>query len=131
MSGIGRRLVLTGLGAVGLGALGYGGSLAACRMGDSREAMLRPLFIALDRVPEPERLGRAWLETEGWEQAANGLLARRDLIGAALLPDAGARRDAIGTAIRADFARSETVLVDGWVVALSEARLAAAWRAIG
>ncbi len=53
------------------------------------------------------------------------LVRHSDLMQAALLPD---RDEFLASAIQAEFRNGDTVLLDRWVVALSEARIAAAWQ---
>lgn len=132
MSILGRRPFLTGgLGLFGLGAVGWGGSLAACSVAnDSAMAMIRPLFVALADIRAADQIGRAWLAETGRAPLVADILARSDFAGAALVADDTARRLKLAETIRADFAAGDTVLTDRWVVARAEAQIAAAWTAV-
>jgi hypothetical protein len=73
-------------------------------------------------------LGRAYLAEAG-EEASPALLACRigaacglDASALAALPEPALRR-ALADAVRRDFAQGDTVMVRGWVLARSEARL--------
>lgn len=126
---IGRRFLVGGLGLLGLGAVGYGGSLAICRLGGTDMAMLRPLFAGLGGMRTPERVGKAWLDHEQTEEIARALLAHPDLMRAVLIPQEAARQRELAWIIRAEFARGDIVVADRWVVSRTEARLAALWLA--
>ncbi|MBT8408211.1 MAG: hypothetical protein KJN93_01135 [Alphaproteobacteria bacterium] len=132
MSILGRRPILTGgLGLVGLGALGWGGSVAVCSAGGGDlAALIRPLFVALADIRDADRVGQAWLAETGPDRLLRDILARPDFAGAALVPDDALRRQRLAAAIRAEFAAGDTVLADRWVVARAEAQIAAA-RAAG
>ena len=123
-----RRTILGGLlGAVGIGAAGYGGSLGACALARRDVAMLKPLLIALDGLQTPERIGQAWLAEEDPATTAAALLADRTLVQATLIPDPEARRAQVMALIQDQFARGDIVVADRWVVSRIEARLAALW----
>ncbi|MEO1606425.1 MAG: hypothetical protein AAFU34_13990 [Pseudomonadota bacterium] len=124
---IGRRLFLGSLGLMGLGAVGYGGSLAACTARGTDTAMLRPLLVALGSMQAPERIGDAWLRQEKLPEIAKALTAEPDLMRAVLIPDDAKRQVALADVIRAEFARGDIVVADRWVVSRTEARLAAVW----
>jgi len=134
-----RRRLLVALGATGaVVALGYGGSLAACARRDARAADLlgdpARLFAALPGPADPERVGAAVLEGRTALSVARLL---PDLAGEAPLREAcrlacpATRAAALAAAFRAEFAAGRFVVADGWVVAPSEARIAALWRAAG
>jgi hypothetical protein len=127
MSLIGRRpFLVLGLGAAGGAAIAYGGSLAACSGGLTRQAMLRPLFVALAGLVEPEKVGRAVLRAEGEETILTTLLARDDLFAAALLPGDDERRRTVARIVRDDFRSGDTLTVERWVLSRTEAYLAGA-----
>ena len=123
-----RRALLGGmLGVVGAGAVGYGGSLAACSVMQRDIAMLKPLLIALDGLLAPERIGQAWLKEEPHAITVSALLADSAVIHATLIPDPEARRVQVAGLIQEEFARGDIVVADRWVVSRMEARLAAIW----
>lgn len=131
MTKFGRRTLLAGLGVLGLGAVGYGGSLGGCAIRSSRQALLESLFVARHDILAPRELGRAWLEREAAPDAASALLGQPGLTGALLAPDPGTRRGRIRTVVAEEFAAGDVVIAGGWVVARTEARLAGVWVAYG
>lgn len=129
MSILGRRPFLTGgLGLAGLGAAGWGGSVALCSVkGGDLTAFVRPLFVALADIREVGLVGQAFLTETGAERLMIEILSRSDFFSAVLLLDDSQRRRMLGEAVRADFAAENTVLANRWVVARAEAQIAAAW----
>ncbi|TCP39583.1 hypothetical protein [Rhodovulum marinum] len=123
-----RTVLIGGLSVLGGGALAYGGSLAVCTGGFRLAGIVAPLRWALPDIADPERVGRAYLAAEGPERIARAVLDRPDLTEMALLLDADARRIRLEARIRQDFAAGETVLAGNWVVARTEALIAAAAR---
>lgn len=93
-------------------------------------AFLRPLMIGLHNMRMPDRVGRAWLAKESAETAAMALLARRDLMQAALMPDDTDRLRVLAAAIRNEFGKGDLVVAGRIVVSRTEARLAALWLTI-
>lgn len=128
---IGRRFLLTGgLGLLGLSAVGYGGSLAACSMTDERRAMLDMLLAAFEPRRMPAQVGDDWLARESAEYIVAALLSQDDLVQAALLPETGVRRAVLADVIRNEFSRGQMVVAGNWVVSTTEARLAALQRIV-
>ncbi len=123
---IGRRKIIGGVfGLLGLGAVGYGGSLAACAITDRRQALIRPLFPALSPLYAHKALGQAWLQVETADDIFEALTSHDGLMQATLLPGT-LSQDSLSEVIRQDFQRGELVEIDRWVVTKSEARIAAA-----
>lgn len=121
-----RRIFLAGgVGALGAGALGYGGSLAVCALTQDRLALLRPLYVALDGLRGAAPIGVAWQKVETPAVAADHLLHDTEVVAALLMPDPAVRKNAIEQVMRRDFSAGSVVLVDRWLVAESEARIAA------
>lgn len=123
MSRLTRRPVLAGgLGLLGLGIIGYGGSLAVCA--GSAGLPLAAVVPALARLPDPGAVARAWRQVENRGAAGAALLTDPDLARAWRLDDAAAQA-ALARRIRDDFARGDTVVAGACVVTRLEARLAA------
>jgi len=123
-----RHVFLTGGAAICAGLLTYGGSAAVCSTaGTSTAGIIRPLFVALADIPEPDVIGREWLARTGAGRLSGTLLGRADLVDLSGISDAQDRRRAIGEVVRSDFARNGTVVVNNWVVAEAEALIAGAW----
>ncbi len=123
-----RHLLLTGGATLGLGVLGYGGSVAVCSTSKTVTAkIIRPLFVAIGDILEPEIIGRAWLSRIGTRALHTRIHQRTDLLAATLIPDPAQRRAELSDVIRRDFARDETEVVENWVVSEAEAIIASAW----
>lgn len=128
MASLGRRpFLIGGLATTGLAALAWGGSLGYCAIRAHETAMIRPLLVALADIRSPGRIGHAYLGSAGTDHIASTILARRDLVGVLLLPDARHRRASVAEIVREDFAKDDVVVADRWVVARTEAQLAAGW----
>jgi len=121
-----RTVIAGGLGVLGASTVGYLGSLAACSGGAERAAMLRPLYLALNGAYPWQSVGKAWLAVETEDQIWQGM-TRSEAIRAPLLAlDDSDRKSRLDAAVQAEFGGGDIVQVDRWLVARSEARLAAA-----
>ncbi len=125
---IGRRaLFLSGLGGLlGAGAIGYGGSLAACAMWGDRQAILRPLYPAIASIPAWSEIGAAWLAEETLEDITETLIRDPAVFAALIQSEAQLRQTRIIELVRAEFQSRRVVMAGRWVVAQTEARIAAA-----
>jgi hypothetical protein len=115
------------LAAAALAAIGGGGVLYRVRASDDFNPDLEQTAQAarlLGEVAPAQRLGRAYLAehpNEASEQTLVRLLAADDVWGdTTAVFSANARR-----AVRQDFDSGRTVLVQGWVLSRTEARLCA------
>lgn len=121
-----RRSVLLGGGALGAALLGYGGSLVGCRFGGHKLAQLETLFAGLGDMVAPGQIGRAYLHTHGVGPVLAELETRDDLIALSFLPPSDERQTRFKAIVEQDFATGRSDVVDGWIVARTEALLAAA-----
>ena len=91
------------------------------------EETAEALLSTLPNRASARAIGRVFLE-ERSEEGSRDLLIRKilgdDRSGSALA-DPGALRVYLRDRIRRDFARSETIELDGWVLSLTEVRLCA------
>lgn len=112
----GRRMFIKGLGAL----MALGGGLAV-RPAVARRAEVAPMpevELPFTHRASAQRLGRAYLRCCP-EEAEPGVLRRR------LGLDRAAPAQDWSVAMAADFKAGRTVLVDGWVLSRTEARLCA------
>jgi len=125
---IDRRTTLAGL--VGMAfALGGAATVFGCRnpLADSPSALRRRL-IALTDSAGANNIGRQYLAAHAHEAAPDVLLAA---IATTASVDWSAHvserqlRARIRSAVEDDFARGQTVTLDGWILSVTEARLCA------
>lgn len=129
-----RRLAIGGGAVLLLGGAAYGGSLAACTWRDRRAAtaLIAPerLFAAIPLIRDAEPVGRAVLRGEveiAPDDVLPGLAASPAMRAACGLTCDTSRADALARAFREELAAGAHVLAAGWVLAPSEARIAALW----
>jgi hypothetical protein len=128
--------------ALGLGLVGA--SVAVARRTPSgiaveaRPALRGALESVLSDADATRRFGGSYLQTQPSEASVDLLLRRLPMPGrtadaaeAAAIADPSAVLARIGTAVTDDFARGDTVVIDGWVVGRSEARFAALLALLG
>lgn len=118
------------------------GALAACRrsmsiFGEARPELREGLESVLTDPEATRRLGAAYLQSERSEASIDRLLVllpipgrTADAAAAAAAADPGAVLAHVGSATPAEFADGDTVVVDGWELARSEARLAGLYAAL-
>jgi hypothetical protein len=102
------------------------GALAVALPWSWREALPADFGALFRHRASAKRIGQRYLATLSDNVERAGLLARSPVLGQALRtvrrdPAAAARE--LRQAIADDFRRADTVLVDGWVLATTEARL--------
>lgn len=139
MSTTRRRLLIAAGSVVLLGGVAYGGSLIACNRRAARLAADRlgdpsRLFAALPDIADPEGVGAAVLTGRTGVSAASllpDLAAEMPLREACTLECPATRRAALAHVFRAEFGTGRLVVVERWVLAPSEARIAALWVAAG
>jgi hypothetical protein len=122
-------LRLSGAGAVAAAGL----TMAACARGGSgidERALARPELLTALGPDVVRDLGRRYRQNNPGENDAERV---RDAILAAQSWPAriGLTRESIGDQIRAEFANGHTVIVDGWVLAATEARQCALYSMVG
>lgn len=123
---IARRGLLVTAGSLAvLGAGGIGGSLVWCNQRTLSALPLERLDIVLSDIPEAGRIGRVFLEQHGPQQVAAAFLEQADMQSALSLTCDATRRTALRAAFRADFARGDSLTLEGWVVSRSECLVAA------
>lgn len=122
-----RKLLISGAAVLGLGGVVYGGSLAVCRPQDQQAELVRSLFVVLDDIPDPEKVGRALLAQNGRQAVLRDIGRRFDLFELAWLQDRQSRRAALLDSFQEDFERGDTVVADRWIVSRGEALIAGAW----
>jgi hypothetical protein len=130
--GLTRRVLIAGGGTLLVGtAAAAGGSLVFCQRRRTRAAALplERLDVALADMRAPDRLARALRRAappgrveEALEEA---LLERPAVTGCLSLECDATRRGALRAAFRDEFRRGDTVVADRWIVARSEAVVAA------
>jgi hypothetical protein len=131
---LGRRLVLISGGALVAGAAVAGGAgVAACSAVRRRQevAALPGLFAATDDMFDPVGLGRAHLARRDLPALLDQLEAEPALAGIGRIDCPHARRARLRARFRDEMRAGATTLAGGWVVARSEALLAALWVAHG
>lgn len=121
-----RRSVLFGGAVFGIGLLGYGGSLAGCHLSGRKLARLQTFFASLDDMVAPRQIGQVYLRQRGAGAVLAELEGRNDLITLSLLPPSEMREARFKAIVEDDFAAGRSDVVDGWVVARTEALLAGA-----
>lgn len=129
-----RRLAIGGGAALVLGGIAYGGSRVACdrRARRAAAALIRPerLFAAIPAIREAEAVGRAVLAGQAGlapEAVLPGLAASPAMRAACGIGCAAQRAEALSRAFAAEMGTGAHVIADGWVLAPSEARIAALW----
>ena len=127
MSKLKRRLFISGTAALGIGAIGLGGSFGVCSLRNDRVALLTPLHASITDIKSYESIGNAWLRRESAEVIIRELLASKLPSKLILIPQEHSRREYIETVIRDDFSNGRIALVDDWVTSITEARIAASW----
>jgi len=85
---------------------------------------LTPASFFRDRA-NAERIGRRYLASLGAETNRNAILGASPPLQRALASPPGQAAEMLRHAIDADFRRGDVAVVDGWVLAKSEARLCA------
>ena len=116
-----RRGFLAGL---AVGVVGVALGLRVYFSGDSATRKVERLVGIFHHRDSAARLGRFYLESAPQEADAARLYALIDLGRDAVGTDATARAH-LEARIREDFADDDLVLVDGWLLSITEARLCA------
>ncbi|MEM9250188.1 MAG: hypothetical protein AAGB05_16025 [Pseudomonadota bacterium] len=134
MSSLSRRVAIAGGAVLLLGGATYGISHVGCALGERRaaERLDRPdrLFAMAPRIRDIERVGRAVLAGDtpiAPETLLHSLAARPDIRAACAVDCAPTRIDALGATFRAEMREGAFVVAANWVLAASEARIAALW----
>ena len=112
---------------VGLFAAVVVGNVTKLIAPTTTEETAEALLSTLPTRASARAIGRVFLE-ERSEEGSRGRLIRKilgDDRGGSALADPGALRVYLRDRIRRDFARSETIELDGWVLSLTEVRLCA------
>lgn len=117
---------MLGGGAAGAVILGYGGSLAGCKLGGQKLVQLETFFAELGDMVAPRQIGQTYLRTRGTGAIMSELERRDDLITLSFLPPTKERRAGFKAIVQEDFSAGRSEMVNGWIVARTEALLAAA-----
>ncbi|MEJ8571189.1 hypothetical protein [Microbaculum marinum] len=136
MGNITRRIVLGLAGIAGVGALAFGGSLAACRLVPRNSPGFFAYLSEIARDQAARRIGRAMVgsgHVSGDLEAIAARITQRPLIREAFATGCPrTRRRLVQDQCAADFRDGRMVSVEGWVLSETEAELcAAAWIADG
>jgi hypothetical protein len=133
-----RRLLLAAGSLVGLGVVTFGGSFAICTRRAARTASMhdasRRLFAALPDIRDADAVGAAVLAGQTDLAPASllpALAADPALTEACRLDCPATRRTALAAVFREELQAGRFVLAERWVLAPSEARIAALWLASG
>lgn len=116
-----RRALLVGIGAVL--TLGVGGTVLVRWRDRARAQLLAELIERIDLADSPPALGRAFIEAYPAEADPDFLLDALAPRGAGPEPRDLERQ--LAERIDGEFRAREVVVVDGWVLAVTEARLLA------
>lgn len=100
--------------------------MAGCSLSGRKLAQLETLFAGLGGMVAPRQIGRAYLHARGAGSVLAELEGRDDLIALSLLPPSTQRQDRFKAIVAEGFAAGRSDVVEGWVVARTEALLAAA-----
>jgi hypothetical protein len=121
-----RRRLLQGLGAVGVVGL-FPRPGRATTLGAGADPLGQRLEALLPHTESASVVGRAYLRIAPHERQVGRLVALLGLDGDAgiLGPDVEALRRDLARRTRRDFAEGHVVMVQGWMLALTEVRLCA------
>jgi len=134
-----RRALALGLalGTSAAGAIVLRRFIAGPTLGTPRPALRDALHSVFSDPEATRRLGIAYLRDEPWEASIDLLLRGLPIAGdtgvqaaATAIADPAAVLARVGAASTAEFANGDTVVVDGWELGRSEARLAALYAAL-
>jgi hypothetical protein len=121
--GLGRRAFLTIAGAAGIG--GYrGGTAPTGRPQVAQPGPEAGLTLVFRQRQSAIAIGRRYLSCYPGDPLPHRLA---EALSRARTEDAAAARRALLARVRNDFARGDTVLLDGWVLSCSECRACAAF----
>ena len=112
---------------VGLFAAVVVGNVTKLLAPTTTEETAEALLSTLPNRASARAIGRVFLEERSEEGSRDRLIRKilGDDRGGSALSDPGALRVYLRDRIRRDFARSETIELDGWVLSLTEVRLCA------
>jgi hypothetical protein len=112
---------------VGLFAAVVVGNVTKLLTPATTEETAEALLSTLPNRASARAIGRVFLEERSEEGSRDRLIRKilGDDRGGGALADPGALRVYLRDRIRLDFARSETIELDGWVLSLTEVRLCA------